>query len=129
MKVLQFAFDDNPFNPHLPQQVTQNDVYYSGTHDNPSLQMWYAALSDLQRDRIQSSFACFDQKSCIENLLKAVLQSDAQIAIVQFQDLLPEEDCGRINAPGTIQDNWCYRVSNTVNYEAIIPMWFRLIHE
>ena len=34
MKVLQFAFDGNNDNPHLPHRHEHNDVVYTGTHDN-----------------------------------------------------------------------------------------------
>ena len=34
MRVLQFAFDGSPDNPHLPHNIPENAVVYTGTHDN-----------------------------------------------------------------------------------------------
>jgi 4-alpha-glucanotransferase len=40
MRVLQFAFDGNPANPHLPQNYATNTVVYTGTHDNSTTRGW-----------------------------------------------------------------------------------------
>ena len=37
MKVLEFAFDGNRRNPHLPYNYTRDLVVYGGTHDNETL--------------------------------------------------------------------------------------------
>jgi 4-alpha-glucanotransferase len=34
MRVLQFAFNGDPTNPHLPHHCVHNSVVYTGTHDN-----------------------------------------------------------------------------------------------
>jgi 4-alpha-glucanotransferase len=34
MRVLQFAFDGNPHNPHLPASHGPDTICYTGTHDN-----------------------------------------------------------------------------------------------
>ena len=39
MKVLEFAFDGNRKNDHLPYYWTQNTVAYGGTHDNDTLML------------------------------------------------------------------------------------------
>ena len=42
MKILQFAFDDDPDNVYLPHNyTTTNCVVYTGTHDNDTTQGWY----------------------------------------------------------------------------------------
>ena len=37
MKVLQFGFDGNPQNEHLPHNYEKDAVAYSGTHDNETV--------------------------------------------------------------------------------------------
>ena len=44
-RVLQFAFDGNPENPHLPQRYPPNTVAYTGTHDNNTTRGWFEELS------------------------------------------------------------------------------------
>ena len=41
MKVLQFAFDSDWTNPHLPINVNGPAVVYTGTHDNDTALGWY----------------------------------------------------------------------------------------
>src|SRR5262249_23319005 len=48
-RVLQFAFDGNPGNPHLPGNFTANCVAYTGTHDNNTTRGWFDELPDTQR--------------------------------------------------------------------------------
>ena len=44
MKVVQFAFDDDPASTYLPQNyTTPNCVAYTGTHDNMTLRGWVSA--------------------------------------------------------------------------------------
>jgi 4-alpha-glucanotransferase len=49
MRVLQFAFDGNSDNPHLPGNFVSNTVVYTGTHDNPTTRGWFEQLPDRQK--------------------------------------------------------------------------------
>ncbi|MCI0531738.1 MAG: 4-alpha-glucanotransferase, partial [candidate division Zixibacteria bacterium] len=44
LRVLQFAFDGNPANPHLPVNCPPNCVAYTGTHDNDTIRGWFDKL-------------------------------------------------------------------------------------
>ena len=44
MRVLQFGFDGDPANPHLPYQHERDCVVYTGTHDNDTTLGWYRSL-------------------------------------------------------------------------------------
>ena len=50
MKVLQFAFDGNNSNPHLPHRHELNDVVYTGTHDNDTTLGWVSDESNYNKD-------------------------------------------------------------------------------
>ena len=41
MKILQFAFDDNPDNDHRPSNYKEDCVVYTGTHDNHTVLGWW----------------------------------------------------------------------------------------
>ena len=51
-RVLQFAFDGQLDNPHLPNNYVSNAVVYTGTHDNPTTRGWYEESSDSQRRKL-----------------------------------------------------------------------------
>jgi 4-alpha-glucanotransferase len=109
MSVLQFAFDGNLQNPHLPQQITPQRVYYSGTHDNPPLPSWLESLSSDVKALVTESLHLQDQ-DMNDALLEIVLNSPAAFSILQFQDLLPADPTNRMNTPGTVKYNWLYKV-------------------
>src|SRR5690606_36567068 len=50
MRVLQFGFDGDPANPHLPHMHEPDLVAYTGTHDNDTTAGWYASLPAADRD-------------------------------------------------------------------------------
>src|SRR5437868_2695434 len=53
-KVLQFAFDGNAGNPHLPENYSTNTVVYTGTHDNNTTRGWFETLPEPERRRVWS---------------------------------------------------------------------------
>ena len=44
-RVLQFAFDGNSENLHLPDNYSANTVVYTGTHDNATTREWFEAFA------------------------------------------------------------------------------------
>jgi 4-alpha-glucanotransferase len=46
MRVLQFGFDGDPQNMHLPANYDGNVVVYTGTHDNDTTLGWYEKAED-----------------------------------------------------------------------------------
>lgn len=46
MRVIQFAFDGMRDNIHLPHNLSENSVIYTGTHDNNTLLGWLWAASE-----------------------------------------------------------------------------------
>ena len=51
-RVLQFAFDGNPGNVHLPHNCSQDCIVYTGTHDNSTTRDWFERLSEPERQRV-----------------------------------------------------------------------------
>lgn len=111
MRVLQFAFDGEPDNPHLPRNYASNTVVYTGTHDNPTTRAWFEELSDQQR---QSVWDCLerppgDSREVVSALIELAWSSRAALAMVPLQDLLDLGDEARMNQPGRADGNWCWR--------------------
>lgn len=110
MKVLQFAFDGDRDNHHLPHNHTPDMVVYTGTHDNDTTQSWYKSASDRERHLVRAYLECADEDVpwC---LIRSAMMSAANTAIVPLQDVLALGHGHRMNTPGTIVDNWCWRFS------------------
>ncbi len=115
MRVLQFAFDGNPENPHLPDLHTRASVVYTGTHDNDTARGWYAGLDQDTARRVAeqlgiSADADAGAGAVPGALLNAALGSLALLAILPAQDLLGLGSAARLNIPGTAHGNWSWRV-------------------
>ncbi len=109
MRVLQFAFDGNPANPHLPYEYVPACVAYTGTHDNDTAMGWYASLDGVTRERVDF-FLRADPGAMPEALLRAALGSVARLVVTPVQDLLGLGSAARFNTPGTTAGNWQWRL-------------------
>jgi len=109
MRVLQFGFDGNPANPHLPHMHRHHSVVYTGTHDNDTTVGWFATL-DSQTQRRVATYLGSD--SMPQALIRAACASVAQLAVVPMQDLLGLGSAARFNTPGTVKGNWSWKLPN-----------------
>jgi 4-alpha-glucanotransferase len=112
-KVLQFAFDGNPQNPHLPENYPTNTVVYTGTHDNNTTRGWFEALPETERMNVWR-YLKRSHGTCEEiagELVSLAWFSDAALAIAPLQDLLNLGAEARMNTPGTIHSNWSWRAT------------------
>lgn len=108
MKVLQFAFDGNPQNPHLPYAVTPDSVVYTGTHDNDTTAGWLNTISGVQRRCIDTYLGSGKVTEC-EDLVRCAYATAANICIIPMQDVLGLDSRHRMNTPGKAEGNWKWR--------------------
>ncbi len=110
MKILQFAFDGNSDNPYLPQNIKGNNwVVYTGTHDNETSTSWWESLEFDLKMRINSDYKYSDNPSW--NLMEIGMNTSANLLIVPIQDLLSLNNSCRLNTPGTIKNNWRWKLN------------------
>jgi len=109
MAVLQFAFDQHADNPHKPENVQPDTVYYTGTHDNDTTLGWWRALPDEVRQQVMQQLGVHDPEAVPDAMIDTVLQSRAALAILPLQDVLSLGSEARMNMPGTNNGNWAWR--------------------
>lgn len=109
-RVLQFAFDGNPANPHLPCNHEADAVAYTGTHDNDTLAGWWSHAPPAQRDRVASMLGLSLRSCNPQRLIEALLASPAALAILPMQDVLGLDSDARMNVPGRALGNWQWRL-------------------
>jgi 4-alpha-glucanotransferase len=109
MRVLQFGFDGDPANPHLPHQHEPDSIVYTGTHDNDTTVGWYASLPESSRDLVRRYLGRADHEVPVA-MIRAVLGSVSRMAVLPAQDLLQLGSEARLNRPGTIEGNWSWRL-------------------
>jgi 4-alpha-glucanotransferase len=109
MKVLQFAFDGDPANTHLPQHHERRCVVYTGTHDNDTTVGWAAEVDDRTRVRIRQ-YLVGPQEDMPCLLARTALASVAVLAVIPMQDLLGLGSAARMNVPGRPEGNWAWQM-------------------
>ena len=113
MRVLQYGFDGDPDNPHLPHTFPSSCVAYTGTHDNQTLHGWWDSLDRSVRERVAAyyQFSPSDEiGTVVWSLIEADLGSRADLAVIPVQDLLVQGSTARMNDPSTILGNWSWRM-------------------
>jgi len=109
MAVLQFAFDAHADNPHKPENVAADTVYYTGTHDNDTTVGWFAGLPAEVQQQVMQQLGVDDPARVAETMQDIVLYSRAALAVLPLQDLLEFGSEARMNTPGTPGGNWSWR--------------------
>lgn len=120
MKVLQFAFDDMEWAKELPYTYVENDVVYTGTHDNNTIVGWLQDRPDNIRrfalDYVRLPEAEGLSKTEVARLgAKAFIETawatPCILAVAPLQDFLALDETRRMNTPGTDTAlNWIFRV-------------------
>ncbi len=109
MKVLQFAFASDEKNVHLPHNYQHNFIVYTGTHDNNTTLGWLSNISDCEQKNIDAYYSA-QENITPKCLIETALASVANVAIIPMQDLLELNSEHRMNTPGTITNNWIWRM-------------------
>lgn len=114
MRVLQFAFGDNsPENPHKPSNYVQNCVAYTGTHDNDTTAGWFSAGTKQAQAEKESALRYMESDGIdpVWDFIRMALASVADTVILPMQDLLSLGSEARMNTPGTMGNNWRWRMN------------------
>ena len=124
MRVMQFGFDGDKKNKHLPHNYDKNCVAYTATHDNDTTLGWLLSLDENTLESALNYVACDSGYGWADGagkcratraFIRAVMASTANIAIVPMQDLCGYGSDTRMNTPGQAEGCWRYRT----NYSAI----------
>jgi 4-alpha-glucanotransferase len=121
MSHLQFAFGNDPQGPSFrPHNYDRDLVAYTGGHDNDTTVGWWNSSGtgdstrtpeDVQKEHaFARSYLNFHDDSEINwIMIRAVLASVADVAVVPLQDVLGLGTEARMNLPGTVGGNWKWR--------------------
>lgn len=108
MAVLQFGFTgDSDTNPHHPANILEDQVVYTGTHDNNTAIGWFQSATATEQSRLKSLSAAGEDVH--ETMMRLAQQSKAPIAIIPLQDYLGLGSEARMNTPGQKGQNWGWR--------------------
>jgi 4-alpha-glucanotransferase len=112
MKVLLFAFGNNPMHPYLPHTYEKNCVVYTGTHDNNTVRGWLKR--EAKREDKRRVFRYLGRKVSEQEIhwefIRLAMLSVANMVIIPMQDVLGLGEEARMNRPGTSKGNWQWRL-------------------
>lgn len=109
MKVLQFAYGGDAADVNLPHNYRENFVVYTGTHDNDTTLGWLKTASHKERENIRRYYDC-NWTNLHRKVIESAWASVAKMAILPMQDLLELDGSHRMNTPGTVANNWEWRM-------------------
>ena len=121
MSLLQFAFGNDPQGPSFrPHNYSHDLVSYTGGHDNDTTVGWWNSsvgadstrtLEDVEKEHaFARAYLNFHDDSEINwVMIRAVIASVADTAIVPLQDVLGLGTEARMNLPGRVSNNWKWR--------------------
>lgn len=139
MRILQFGFGESPRTEwHAPHNYNRNCVVYTGTHDNDTTCGWFAGspgASVRSEEAISSErgrvlrYLGTDGREIHWNMIRVLLQSVADTAIIPLQDVLGLGGEARMNTPGRAEGNWRWRCAERLERSAEIQSAFRRLEE
>lgn len=124
MKILSFAFNGDLNNLYLPENIEENSVCYTGTHDNDTFMGLLTNASEWDYNNmvrgVENSLLIANIEGATdskENILSSVIElglnTKAKLFIIPMQDILKKGSDYRINEPGTVKpQNWAVKFSD-----------------
>ncbi|MBQ7791975.1 MAG: 4-alpha-glucanotransferase, partial [Clostridia bacterium] len=129
MRVFQFGFLSYGDSLHKPHHYPKNSVAYTGTHDNNTLLGYLWELpDDLRKNMLLYCGHTCDWGNGCESMIRTVMASHADLAILPIQDLLGYGSDTRLNTPGKAEGNWQYRITKE-QLDSIDKNYFRELNE
>ncbi len=110
MKVLEFAFDSRDENTFMPHAYGPHCACYVGTHDNAPLMAWKKEADPADVELARAYFGLNDDEGFAWGFIRGGMGSVAGLFVAQMQDYLELGDRARTNTPGTVGENWQWRM-------------------
>ncbi|KAG9451194.1 hypothetical protein H6P81_011159 [Aristolochia fimbriata] len=120
MAVLQFAFGSGPDNPHLLHNHEQDQVVYTGTHDNDTVVGWWDSLGKEEKSNVLE-YLDIENEDIAWGMIRASLSSVALTTVIPMQDVLRLGSSARMNTPATQLGNWSWRMPSSITLDKLGP--------
>ena len=113
LRVLHFGFENIRSNIHTPHNHSYDCVVYTGTHDNDTTLGWYRKNKKEAQKFIREYLGLHEKvedQLVVWHLIRTAYASPARMAIIPMQDFIFLDSDARMNMPGTVANNWQWRV-------------------
>lgn len=89
--------------------IKPNSVMYTGTHDNQTTKSWINDLNEESKNKLASFAEKKVDELNVYDVIQLCANSSSETFIIAMQDILELDDSARMNIPGTVEGNWCFR--------------------
>lgn len=111
MKILQFAFGKGMEKKFLPHNHVQNCAVYTGSHDNDTTRGYFEKAKNDSSDiyKFTQNYLNYYGEDLTYEIIRSAFASVSGISIIPMQDVLNLGTEARMNFPGKLGGNWCWR--------------------
>ena len=127
MKIVQFGFNPSPETGFIPHNFDKNAVAYTGTHDNSTAMGWFRSVPKIAQENFRA-YTGRTKETVSHAMIRILWQSVVLFAITPMQDLLELGDEARMNFPGTLGNNWEWKMDKKWN-SAKLQKWLLEINQ
>lgn len=110
MQILEFSFGPGMDSEALVHKHFRDNIVYIGSHDNQTLKQWLEETPSYEREYAKSYFNLTEEEGYNWGFIRGAMSSVANTAIFQVQDILFLGKEARMNEPGTVENNWVWRM-------------------
>ena len=122
MRILSFGFGGDKENVYLPENIIENSVAFTGTHDNDTFMGLLESMTESEKETLKNSVehsceimneraSTNSDKAITRCVIRLGYKSKARIFILPLADALALDSTFRMNIPGTPSGNWQVRFS------------------
>lgn len=129
MNILQFTFEEYKYEYGLKDR--ENQIIYTGTHDNETINGWISRLSEEQKQAVKNKLVRlgYDYPDFAYSFVKLAMDNKANYCILPMQDVCSLDNYARMNTPSTIgSPNWEYKMVDFNDFESRLGYLKEMIH-
>lgn len=130
MNILQFTFE--PDREEYGLKDKENQIVYTGTHDNETINGWIEKSDDNTKQNIRNKLnrLGYEDPDFAKCFVKLAFDNKADYCIIPMQDLLSLPGYAKMNTPSTIgSPNWEWKMISFDKFEQQIPYLKALVKD
>jgi 4-alpha-glucanotransferase len=117
MRIFQFGFGSEADSAlHLPHNYNRLCAAYTCNHDMNNIAGWFRKLTPARRRQVLMYTGGSPETIHLDSI-RALLSSPANVTIFPLQDILGLGTRARMNIPGTLHNNWAWRLNSKLDNE------------
>ena len=129
MKILEFGFEPQGESGYVPHNCQRHSVCYIGTHDNETVKGWVSSGKGQAYIRYAREYMHITrEEGWCWGMIRTGMSTASELFIMQMQDVLELPGWSRMNAPGTTEGNWQWRMKSDAISAKLVRKLRKITH-